>query len=163
MESVNTCSLYEKTWENSAKYRQRTEICFGITQFLLENITLLCLQFAKLFQLDCKKTFGYSLCLHVLVDAGTGNVKSVVEKIPISVNLVQIFLWYFFVKWRQFSQAVILFFNTPQLIFVRKVCRINFSVVYTNADWLNLSFFSIGMIGSIFVPSHQISICLSGR
>ena len=53
----------------------RTEFTFGYIHFFLEDITPLCLYFAKLKQLECKRILATALANRYYSMLGLGNVE----------------------------------------------------------------------------------------
>ena len=106
---LNLSQIFEEIAQTVA---QRIESCFGDITFFLEDITLLCLEIAKLEQLECRRLFAGVFANTYWSILGLGDVRDVVVKITIYVIFVQKLLWYLIVKWRVCINWKIAFWET---------------------------------------------------
>ena len=94
-----TVARFIKRFEEIAQtVEQKTKFSSGVIHFFLADITLLCLQFAKVEQLAGRILFvrGFANTYYSML--GLGDVKNCVLKKTIYVLSLQKVLWYLFVK-----------------------------------------------------------------
>ena len=92
IESANTCPHHQKLWENPANCKPKNWYSCQIVHFVLEEITLLCLQIGKMEQLDCKRLLLETLLTRVFRCWDSERSKNIAIKFFIQVSFVQKFL-----------------------------------------------------------------------
>ena len=117
------CKLWLILSKVSRNCQQWNRVLFVNFHFCLENITLLCLQIAKLKQHDCKRLFVGAFANTCYSMLGLGIVKNVV------VNLTIYLFLYFFVKGIQFEQSGKFIFERHQLFLFSTFCNLILSVM----------------------------------